>query len=249
MISHTCLIGRRSRRVYSVLCPRETICRFPTVRRGSVGASFSSKHDNNTNGPNTTDRVGVEIDASTGICHVRLNRPDKLNAFDLPMFEAVAETARNLKSDRSIRVVILSGKGRAFSTGLDVKATLKDGNPMKTIQRLLERQSRPSSGFLDDDRGDNDDDTCSSNSIITSNLAQDVSIMWRELNVPVIAVLQGMCYGAGLQVALGADFRYSTPDCQISIMEGKWVRLTKQSSVALACSELNLLHGGLPICM
>jgi len=54
------------------------------------------------------------------------------------------------------------------------------------------------------------------------NLAQDVSFLWRELPVPVIAVLHGMCFGAGLQIALGADMRYATPDCKLSIMEGKW---------------------------
>lgn len=54
------------------------------------------------------------------------------------------------------------------------------------------------------------------------NLAQDVSYLWRELPVPVIAILHGMCFGAGLQIALGADVRYATPDCQLSIMEGKW---------------------------
>lgn len=40
--------------------------------------------------------------------------------------------------------------------------------------------------------------------------------------VPVIAVLHGMCFGAGLQIALGADMRYATADCKLSIMEGKW---------------------------
>jgi enoyl-CoA hydratase/carnithine racemase len=54
------------------------------------------------------------------------------------------------------------------------------------------------------------------------NLAQDVSYLWRELPVPVIAALHGMCFGGGLQIALGADMRYSTPDCKLSIMEGKW---------------------------
>jgi len=175
---------------------------------------FSSERIDDVDNPGNDDRVSVETDTSTGICHVQLSRPSKLNAFDLDMFEAVAETACNLKNDRSIRAIVLSGQGRAFSTGLDVNAILKNGNSMEMVERLLERQSRPIPSFADDG-GDNE-------RIVTSNLAQDVSILWRELNVPVIAVLQGMCYGAGLQVALGADFRYSTPDCQLSVMEGKW---------------------------
>jgi enoyl-CoA hydratase/carnithine racemase len=147
------------------------------------------------------ERVTKSLDTNTGICHVQLSRPDKLNACDLQMFESVARTAGDLRQDRSLRAVILSGQGRAFCTGLDVVEVTKNGN--KQIQRLLERPS----GYGRDGIG---------------NLAQDVSMLWRELPVPVIAVLHGMCYGAGFQIALGADFRYATPDCQLSIMEGKW---------------------------
>ena len=46
--------------------------------------------------------------------------------------------------------------------------------------------------------------------------------MWRELPVPVIAVVQGHCYGAGLQLAACADFRFTTPDATWSILEAKW---------------------------
>lgn len=88
----------------SKLTTRNTLC------RSSLRAlrCFSSE-----------DRVETKIDEH-GICRVTLNRADKLNAVDLAMFEAVAETASNLRSDRNIRVVILNGSGRAFCSGLDV---------------------------------------------------------------------------------------------------------------------------------
>jgi enoyl-CoA hydratase/carnithine racemase len=148
---------------------------------------------------------------NNGICHVRLNRPDKLNACDLPMFEAIAETASRLRDDRSLRAVVLSGNGRAFCTGLDVQSVMKDGDPRQQIKRLLARPS----GY-----GGSGDSAADGHNI--GNLAQDVSMLWRQLPVPVIACLHGMCYGAGFQIALGADFRYATPDCKLSIMEGKW---------------------------
>jgi len=47
-------------------------------------------------------------------------------------------------------------------------------------------------------------------------------VLWRDIPVPVIAVTHGKCWGGGFQIALGADFRYSTPDCQFSIMESRW---------------------------
>lgn len=153
-----------------------------------------------------------------GICHVILNRPDKLNAVDISMFEAIAQTAADLRKDRSLRVVILRGEGRAFCTGLDVKSILN--NPHQHPQRLLQRPS----GFGKE-----------GNEI--GNLAQDVSYLWRELQVPVICVLHGMCYGAGLQIALGADFRYATPDCKLSIMETKW-GLIPDMGAAITLREL-----------
>jgi enoyl-CoA hydratase/carnithine racemase len=80
--------------------------------------------------------------------------------------------------------------------------TLVKNNPKKTVDRLLERP-QGSSG----------------------NLAQDVGYLWRDLPVPVIAVLHGMCYGGGMQIALGADIRFVSPDCKLSIMEAKWGKL------------------------
>lgn len=55
-----------------------------------------------------------------------------------------------------------------------------------------------------------------------SNLAQDVGYLWRQCPFPVIAAIHGKCYGGGLQIAMGADFRYAEPDSEFSIMEAKW---------------------------
>ncbi|SMX32125.1 enoyl-CoA hydratase-related protein [Octadecabacter ascidiaceicola] len=46
--------------------------------------------------------------------------------------------------------------------------------------------------------------------------------VWQQLGVPVIAAIEGVCFGAGLQIALGADFRIAAPDASLSIMEAKW---------------------------
>src|SRR5881275_2022585 len=64
-----------------------------------------------------SDRVAVSI--SHGVADVRLNRPDKLNALDQAMFSALVEVGESLKSDRSVRAVVLSGEGRGFCAGLD----------------------------------------------------------------------------------------------------------------------------------
>ena len=70
-----------------------------------------------------------------------------------------------------------------------------------------------------------------------SNLAQVVSTGWRQLNVPVIAAIHGRCWGDGLQIALGADFRIVHPEASLSIMEGKW-GLIPDMGANLAVREL-----------
>lgn len=152
----------------------------------------------------------------SGIVHVKLNNPDKLNALDIPTFDALANTAQSLRDDKCARVVIISGSGRAFCTGLNLKSVLLPKNDsvfpsLRNISRLMERPE------LDDSA-----ETATTSAVSVANLAQNVGYLWRQLPIPVIAVLHGMCYGGGMQIALGADMRYSTPDCKLSIMEAKW---------------------------
>lgn len=138
----------------------------------------------------------VKFEIRDEIAHVTLSRPDKLNALDMPMFEAIVKAAKRIRKDKTIRAVILSGEGKAFCSGLDVKSMFK--NPVAALKLLIKPGTK------------------------ISNLAQDVSYVWRELPVPVIAVTHGKCWGGGFQIALGADFRYSTADCEFSIMESRW---------------------------
>lgn len=143
---------------------------------------------------NESKRIEVEI--KNQIAHVKLARPNKHNALDMLMFDSIVKTIKMLKKDRSIRVVILSGQGPDFCTGLDVKSVMKSvKGPLKLLLKL-----NPWS----------------------SNLAQKVSTNWQKIGVPVIAAIHGRCWGGGLQIALGADFRIATADASLSIMEARW---------------------------
>ncbi|MDA0961861.1 MAG: enoyl-CoA hydratase-related protein, partial [Proteobacteria bacterium] len=55
-----------------------------------------------------------------------------------------------------------------------------------------------------------------------TNRWQEVALVWRRVPVPVIAAIHGVCYGAGLQLALGADIRIAAPDTRFAVMEMKW---------------------------
>ncbi len=145
-----------------------------------------------------TDRVRMTR-LENGVADVRLNRPDKLNALDPPMFEALAEAGRQLADDRTLRAVVLSGEGRAFCAGLDVAS----------FMNMQERRTGEAALFGRRAEG-------------PANRAQATAWVWKELPVPVVAAVHGVAFGGGLQVALGADIRLVAPDAQLSIMEIKW---------------------------
>ena len=63
------------------------------------------------------ERVVVTVEA--GVADVRLVRADKRNALDRRMFQAIIEAGEQITADRSVRVVVLSGDGKAFCAGLD----------------------------------------------------------------------------------------------------------------------------------
>lgn len=138
----------------------------------------------------------VIFTVESGIARVRLNRPDKRNALDLAMFEAIAAAQKKVRAERAVRVVIVDGAGEDFCSGLDVKSMLSNRRAMvRLLWKWLPWQA---------------------------NLAQQVSVGWRRLPLPVIAAIHGRCWGGGLQIALGADFRIAHPAASLAVMEGKW---------------------------
>lgn len=138
----------------------------------------------------------VTLDSADGIAFVTLNRAEKRNALDLAMFRAIDRISRQLRTDRAIRAVIVKANGEDFCSGLDINSVLSQ----RSSALALLAKWWPGK----------------------ANLAQRVSCNWRKIPVPVIMVIHGRCWGGGLQIALGADFRFASPDASFSIMEGKW---------------------------
>ena len=143
-----------------------------------------------------TEEKVVLCEIKDKIAFVTFNRPEKYNALSLEVFEQMIAIGEGLITNKKIRAVILSGKGKGFCSGLDVKSMMKTvGASNKVMQK------------------DKPED---------QNMVQRISLVWRDIPVPVIAAIHNVCYGGGFQIALGADIRYATPDCKFSIMETKW---------------------------
>lgn len=152
------------------------------------------------------DRISIEM-GDDGVAQVRLTRPDKMNALDPEMFERIIEAGSVLQRMKGLRVVVLSGEGKAFCAGLDTASFAR--TPGSDEPELTERTYGNSNKF------------------------QQVAMQWRKLPVPVIAALHGVCFGGGLQIASGADIRIAHPDTRMAIMELKWGLVPDMGGYAL----------------
>jgi enoyl-CoA hydratase/carnithine racemase len=143
------------------------------------------------------DRVTISV--ADGVADVRLVRPEKMNALDPAMFQALAAAGERLKVEPAVRAVVLSGEGKAFCAGLDMASFAamddEEATPMRDLKARTYR---------------------------LTNLFQHAAWVWREVPVPVVAAVHGVAFGGGFQIMLGADMRYVAPDTRLSIMETKW---------------------------
>ena len=143
----------------------------------------------------------VTIDIRDHIADVRLNRPEKMNAINGPMWQAINDAGERLAEDRGVRAVVLSGEGRGFCAGLD----------MASFQQMQDRDSSKNVSVPLATSGER-----------PGNMAQRAALCWKRLPVPVIGAIHGVAFGAGAQIALGTDIRYAAPDLRFSILEIKW---------------------------
>ena len=112
------------------------------------------------------ERVSISVDG--GVAQLRLNRPDKMNALDSAMFQALLSAADSLRRDRSVRAVVVAGEGKAFCAGLD----------MQSFQRMQE------GGSVNGDAGFPFDRGLMQRTFGNANAFQQVAMMWRDIPVP-----------------------------------------------------------------
>lgn len=135
----------------------------------------------------------IQFHIEKQIAYVQLNRPEKRNALSFSMLTTLIQIAQDIQKNRDIRAVILMGENH-FSAGIDVDS-FKD----KKLQRFaIWELIKPK-----------------------ASLFQQACLIWQSLSIPVICVIQGYCFGAGLQLALAADIRIAHANSRFSIMENK----------------------------
>jgi len=157
------------------------------------------------------DRNLIAVSIEAGIAEVRLNRPAKMNALNDAMFNGLVDAGEKLIGDNSVRAIVLSGEGPAFSAGLDTSnfSIMASADENVSYPKVAPRTHG------------------------NANRGQYVALLWRRMAVPVIAAIHGVAYGAGLQLALGADLRYATADAKFALREMRWGLIPDMAGFAL----------------
>jgi 2-(1,2-epoxy-1,2-dihydrophenyl)acetyl-CoA isomerase len=115
------------------------------------------------------------------IATIKLNRPEKLNAFGGSMREEILDALGFVATDERVRVLIVTGEGRGFSAGGDI-------NHLRKL-----RETKDEEGFR-----------------ALLSAGQKITGKFRSMSKPVIAAVNGPCAGAGLSFALGCDIRIAS---------------------------------------
>jgi len=124
-----------------------------------------------------------------GIATITLNRPERLNAITFEVYRELTDLFATLRDAKEVRVVVITGAGRAFCSGGDVRDIIG------------ELQNRDAEGLLEFTR-------------MTCELIDNM----RRLPKPIIASLNGTTAGAGACIALAADLRIAAEEAKISFV-------------------------------
>src|SRR5947207_10695434 len=129
----------------------------------------------------------VTVENQGGIGWIRFNRPEKMNAIGALTRKQLAESIKQAERDDAVRVVVLAGSGRAFSSGADVTEMVQ-GAGMRTPE----------------DVGN-----------VLRNEYMPMLVRLRTMPKPVIAAMNGPAVGIGASFALACDIRIATPEAYI----------------------------------
>ena len=124
-----------------------------------------------------------------GVGWITLNRPERLNALTFEVYRELTDTFAALRSETEVRAVVVTGRGRAFCSGGDVRDIIG------------ELQGRDARGLLEFTR-------------MTCELVRNI----RLLRKPVVASLNGTAAGAGACIALAADLRIAAAEARIAFL-------------------------------
>jgi enoyl-CoA hydratase len=129
------------------------------------------------------------IDRDTHLCVIRMNRPHALNACNTGLWRDLVDVFTELGKDDAVRAVILTGEGRAFCVGADLKETAWHGETSAQSRARIERHQ------------------------------QRLARLILGLPVPTVAAINGYALGGGLEIALACDIRIAAEGARMGFPE------------------------------
>mgnify|MGYP002714485559 FL=1 len=143
-----------------------------------------------------SDYKAFRVELADKIAHMQINRPDKINAMNADFWREIIEIFQWVDDNDAVRVVVLSGAGKHFSSGIDLMLLASVGAQLgKDVGRNATALRRK---ILELQASFNAVDNC---------------------RKPVLAAIQGYCIGGAIDLISACDMRYCSVDAQFSIKE------------------------------
>jgi enoyl-CoA hydratase/carnithine racemase len=135
------------------------------------------------------DALFIEVTDEDGVCQITLDRPQRLNALTFEIYRALADRFAALRAEAHVHSVVITGSGRAFCSGGDVR---------DIISRLVDQSAEEVLTF--------------------TRMTGELIANMRKLEKPIVAAINGTAAGAGAVIALAADLRVFSQESSIAFL-------------------------------
>jgi enoyl-CoA hydratase/carnithine racemase len=135
------------------------------------------------------DALFIEVTDEDGVCQITLDRPQRLNALTFEIYRALADRFAALRSEPHVHSVVITGSGRAFCSGGDVR---------DIISRLVDQSAEEVLTF--------------------TRMTGELIANMRKLEKPIVAAVNGTAAGAGAVIALAADLRVLSEEAKLAFL-------------------------------